>query len=361
MTIKWDVEDVLEQSLSQIAAGKARVESSLLAYPAVADELKPLLLAAEMLRAIPKPVPSPEAKARMEAQVLGVATTSRVRRPARQSRQRVAAPGWGWAFSTLAAVFVCVVLTMTTVVTASAQALPGSGLYPVKLATEDAWLRLAPERREPSLHLRFAQRRLTEVEELAERGRFEPLVLEATVAQVEAALTQVEKLPPDQALPLLAKAEAIIENEQQVLSGLQASLPPAAQPDLARTLGAMGALAGRVGEIRRLVSSSEPVVSPSPTSTVEASGTVTATATLLSSPTYTPSPTQTAAPASTGIPTSTTQPTAPPAVQPTPQPPTDTPPPPPPTDTPPPQPTKRTPPGQTHTPEPPGQTKTPKP
>jgi len=71
------------------------------------------------------------------------------------ARQRIALPRWGWAFSALAAVLVCILLAVSTIVTASAQALPGSGLYPVKLATEDAWLRLTPERQEPRLHLRF--------------------------------------------------------------------------------------------------------------------------------------------------------------------------------------------------------------
>ena len=44
-----DLDAILEQSLAQIAAGKARVESCLLAYPAYADELEPLLRAAERL------------------------------------------------------------------------------------------------------------------------------------------------------------------------------------------------------------------------------------------------------------------------------------------------------------------------
>ena len=100
---------------------------------------------------------------------------------------------------------VIVVLLMTTTFVGAANALPGSPFYPVKLATEDAWLWVAPARDEPALHLRFAQRRLDEYKELAEQGVYDEAVLEAMVAHVDAALDGIEELPPAIALDVAGR------------------------------------------------------------------------------------------------------------------------------------------------------------
>jgi hypothetical protein len=61
---------ILEECLSQIITGRASLQSCLVSYPALADELRPLLLAAEQLWVAPKPFLTPEAKARIEARLL---------------------------------------------------------------------------------------------------------------------------------------------------------------------------------------------------------------------------------------------------------------------------------------------------
>ena len=76
---------------------------------------------------------------------------------------------WRRAAIGLALLFACACLLGTEVVTAASDALPNSPFYPVKLATEDAWLWVAPARSEPALHVRFARRRLAEVEEAQKR------------------------------------------------------------------------------------------------------------------------------------------------------------------------------------------------
>jgi hypothetical protein len=64
---------ILEECLSQIAAGEATVQGCLGRYPALAGELEPLLLAAQEMRALPKPGLSPQARARIEARLLDAA------------------------------------------------------------------------------------------------------------------------------------------------------------------------------------------------------------------------------------------------------------------------------------------------
>ena len=74
--MNWELDTILEQSISQIAEGKARVESCLLAYPAHADELAPLLVVSEELLELPKPTISADARARIEGQLFEAAIAS---------------------------------------------------------------------------------------------------------------------------------------------------------------------------------------------------------------------------------------------------------------------------------------------
>lgn len=363
--MNWELESVLEQSISQIAEGKARVESCLLAYPALADELGPLLRISEGLLAAPKPVLSPQARDRIEAQILQAAVAGglarREKKPRPQLRLlRFALPTWRPAYSALAAV-VIVVLLMATTLVGAANALPGSPLYPIKLATEDAWLWVAPARNEPALHLRFAQRRLVEYQKLAERGVHDETVLEAMTAEVEAALAGIEALPPALALAALDQAEAVVAGQQQALAAMRAVLPTESRLHLDQILKKALAQMMRMQTLRLTLlpyaTATVPVLdlTPTPTGTLEPGGFLAATSTPTSSLApgeieETP-PTTGTQPASgatatvvTGIaPTATSVPTATSA--------------PPPTPTPTPsegEPTKQTPPGLTKTPLPPG-------
>jgi hypothetical protein len=392
--MNWDLDSILDQSITQIATGKARVESCLLAYPTLAGELEPMLLAAKRLQEIPKPTLSPAAKARIEEQVLAAAAANPQLAPPAKRWFPVALPSWRWALNALVAAVMFVFLLMTMLVTVSADALPGSTFYPVKLAAEDVWLWAAPERSRPVLHLRFAQRRLVEVEELAKQGIVDGAVLEAMADHFDAALDGLEDLPPAIALPLLDEAAGFMEEQQASLSSMGQVLPPAAGMVIERALARSEAQTERVHTLMSTMRSGEPelpaatlepvaplavTLTPTPTQTAEPTlaPTMEPTATLAVTPTPEPTAgTQTVTPtqppsASTQPPPASTQPpppptsTQPPPTQPPPtQPPSTQPPPtqPPPTQ-PPPEPTatERVPPGLTNTPQPPGLTKTPRP
>jgi hypothetical protein len=287
---------------------------------------------------------------------------------------------------------------MTTWVTASAAALPGAPLYGLKRATEDAWLWVTPQRYEPELHLRLAHRRLEEIEGLAGQDRFDASLLESVADHVDQALTGVEDLPPAMALPVLDEMTELLEDQQQVLTGLMDDFPAASRQVIEIALAKSADQADRAGSLKRSLRSPEPplpatasptllpadimqvtptptpalTLAPSPTPTIAPSQQPTLTLTATPEPTTTPAiePTSSTSsqPAANPSPAPTnTQPPPPPTDAPAPPPPpTDTPapPPPPPTDTPapPPEPTDtRVPPGLTKTPEPPGRTKTPNP
>ena len=275
---------------------------------------------------------------------------------------RIVLPRWRPAYSAVAAI-VIVALLLTTTFVGAANALPGSPFYAVKLATEEAWLWVAPKRDEPALHLRFAQRRLDEYQELVERGVYDESVLDAMMAHVDAALDGIEELPPAVALELLDTVADVVAEQQQVLTAMladpAAGLPAASQLELDRILADTSSRITRVEAMRWAVLTENPGTLPEqsltivPTETAEPGQILAATATPISEATEdTPTPTSTEpgvpagpGPSATPVPTGTeVPPTAP----------TETP-----VD---PVATKKTPPGHTKTPEPPGHfTDTPEP
>jgi hypothetical protein len=360
----------------------------------MADELEPLLRTAETLRTMPKPVLAPEAKARIEDQVLAAVAGNPRLVAAPRPRPRFALPRWRvprWAINALTLVLALIV-AMTAVVGASADALPDSALYPFKRISENVWLWVAPARSESRIHLELARRRLAEIEAMAAKDKFEADVLEALDQEVEATLAAAEALPPALALPVLDEVSAFAETQRQTLADVIEVAPPEAQVYLENALFQSLGIIERVESLRSSLRPGGTAVSPVPVSTATptstpapvgaeeetATSTPTPTATsimalgITATPTWTPSPgpTSTATLAPTSEPrapeaTNTPPPPPPPTEPPPPPPPTEPPPPPPPpppTDTPsPPEPTEKVPPGLTKTPQPPGQTKTPQP
>jgi hypothetical protein len=297
-----DLDAILEQCLAQIAAGKARVESCLLAYPAYADELEPLLRAAERMWALPTPELAPEAKARIEAQVLRVAPRGPLTRASRRAvaRPRFVMPKFGWALGAMAALLLLAVVSVS-LVQASASALPGMALYPVKLAVEDFRLWLAPAEDEPALHLEFARRRLAEIEALAEQGRSDPDVVADMTAHMQAALSGAEQLPPQAAGPVLEALIALTEVQERTLPELAERVLPSQRQALRRAVGTSAAFAARARILLGL-ELPEPGASATPTATSTSTTIVTATSepgavsTLAAEPTWTSTPTATPSP-----------------------------------------------------------------
>jgi len=332
-----DFDSILEQCLAQIDAGKARQVSCLLSYPAQADRLEPLLKAANWVQSISTPALSPQAKDRIEVRLLKTVKVRPRRRavPRRAPRIRV---DRRWTFVGTSAALFCLFLIVAVVSTA-AGVLPGSPLYPVKLATENAWLWLAPASDEPEIHLTLAQRRLDETEALDLQGDRDLVALEAVAHNIEAALTTAEELPPSLARPVLEEVVVLTGNQREQLCTMLIGAPPEVQARLETALQTSVEQAERA---RVLIGSLDPTVPPGQTRTPEPPG-----------QTRTPEPPgQTRTPEPPGL----TKTPEPPGATRTPEPPgrTRTPEPPGLTKTP-------EPPGLTKTPEPPGLTRTPRP
>jgi hypothetical protein len=243
MEMTEDLDSYLEQCLSEIVAGKATVSSCLKRFPHLASALEPMLLVAEELWAVPKPELSPVARTRIEGRVLDAVDARDWVPPVEPKRAglalglRLAALGLG---GIVIAVFLFTALTPWVGRIASVPP-----LYRLKWAVEDTWLLLAPQPQEPRLQLTFARRRLDEVQSFPEQGHVDPTVVDAMTQATDAALSDVEELPPLIAVPLVDELVTLIAEQQETLSALQSTAPPTSRDGVEVALQANAAQKSR--------------------------------------------------------------------------------------------------------------------
>ncbi len=157
-----EIQDALENCL-QAMEGGASLEHALRRYPQIAEELRPLLVAALMAKDAGRVHVSLDVRRRGRARLMGQVEEyeQRSRAPARRILP---------TFSRLALtaiVLLALVLTSTGLVSASSGSLPGQQLYPVKRTWESVQLLLVfnPQQRD-LLESDFEQERLNETSEL---------------------------------------------------------------------------------------------------------------------------------------------------------------------------------------------------
>ncbi|MGB5925260.1 MAG: DUF5667 domain-containing protein [Dehalococcoidia bacterium] len=178
-------EDILAQCIEDITAGRASIEDCLNRYPSMREQLEPLLRIALEIREPPDVKPSPSFKIKGRVWLMD------------QIHGRQSAKKWPWfrydsqvkpityirRFSpSMAGVILAVVLAVSALGAGTAYAsqasLPGDTLYSVKLGGEELTMVLVRDdvaRVERALS--FAERRVGEMETLAEKGRPQDLDL----------------------------------------------------------------------------------------------------------------------------------------------------------------------------------------
>lgn len=232
--------EALEVCLNALDTG-VDIEAVLNLYPDLADELRPILEAAVQAQSLSTPSVPKAAVNRGRARVL---------QHAAEMREAAAKPRSRWsmfAFPRLATSLVIALvflLSGTGLVSASTQALPGDGLYPVKRSWED--LRLffifSPEARE-GLESEFEQERLDEISELLTEGRNETIAFAGLVTEqgdiawkvsgITVMITPSSLLPADTVpvgAPVMVightNAQGFVEVDTLDVMGPGASLPP---------------------------------------------------------------------------------------------------------------------------------------
>lgn len=180
--------DVLEICLQELENGtdlEVVLESVHEQYPDLASELRPILKASVMAKAMAVPVPPSDVIRRGRVKLLQRASEMREQKTAPRKRmiplfQRLAIS------LSLAAVFLA---SGTGLVGASSSALPGEHLYPVKRTWEDVRLFFAfnPESHEILEHT-FENERLHEVNELFVKGKDETIQFAGVYTEVNGTL-----------------------------------------------------------------------------------------------------------------------------------------------------------------------------
>jgi hypothetical protein len=170
-------EDILVQCIDDVKAGRASVEGCLERYPALRQQLEPLLRIALEVPGTPAVEPSPAFKIRARVWLMDrIHSTQAVtkRQLFRHKKQMNPAP-LRRRFS-MVGVILAILLTLSAAAggtaCASQDSLPGDTLYAVKLGTEQMRMMLpGNEIVKAELALSFAERRVGEMQALAENGR----------------------------------------------------------------------------------------------------------------------------------------------------------------------------------------------
>lgn len=137
---------------------------------------------------------------------------------------------------------------------ASGSALPGDGLYPLKLSIEDARLFLADDARDASLKIQFAQKRAEEIQALIETHREKDLSLAVDlfsnqVAAATDSLTVLAQTEPERAAQLGSQLDQTLSTHTDKLNSLLATVPDAAKPAIEHALLASSRGQGAVHDL----------------------------------------------------------------------------------------------------------------
>lgn len=235
MSRMGELERALEACLAAIRSGQdPRVVLS--QHPELHAELEPLLQVATELRSASPAAPTPEFRAAARARLMARARASNTAQPAGLRRWLSwPAPAPRWA-SSAAATLVALGLAGTLTVGASASALPGDALYPVKRLGEDVQLSLAQnDEAKLRLRLRLLDERLKEALSLTVRGEAARANEAAsayaeTLEQLDAAAAREPEAPS--ASEFLER----LEEHQQRLTQVLERAPEPAQPALQHAL-----------------------------------------------------------------------------------------------------------------------------
>ncbi len=202
--------DVLEICLQEIENG-ADMETVIARYPNLAGELRPILETSMKARTMSNVEPSPEAIRRGRARVMQRAAEMRESRVA--PRKRVIPAFQRLALSFTLAAFL--LLSSTGLLSASASALPGENLYPVKRTWEGLRLLLIFDQQARTLlEDQFEYERLHEVNELLTEGRDETIQFAGVFMRVNG-VTYVSGVP----VTLPAKMQLPASGAPVVLTG----------------------------------------------------------------------------------------------------------------------------------------------
>jgi hypothetical protein len=297
-------DDLLDNCILAIQEQGKTVEDCLVLYPNQREELEPLLRLVTRLQAAHTLKAPPEFRRTSTVRVRNlVASRPRAREHASkkdnpwQARLNFLSSVFHKAPATVLISALVAVLLLTGLGTAyaSAAALPGDALYPVKITIEEIRLVASPsDASDARLHIAFAHRRLREASTLLEKER--PQDIERTLTAYETELKTVLALLADDSALSPAERTALADifiaelppKKQAKLNNMLAQVPESTRPTIEKALATSQTTLNRALE---LTSENPQWHTPEPTHTLTHPPTSTPTVTV--NPTSTPTPTST--------------------------------------------------------------------
>lgn len=239
-----ELAEALDQCIEMLRRG-ATVEDCLRRFPSLREQLAPLLAVTEEVWRAARQRPSEEFRRATKARLLAAAVQRQQRRAA-PTYERVA---WWRSWSLrIAAAAAALTLVAMPAIGASADSLPGSPLFPVKRAVEEARLLLAsgPDA-QAQARLDIARERLRELEKLRARGQENEEAVQGLALALGRLEEHLRARGDDQPLPpgLVAQIEELSER-----LGVQGEIEPV-QPQQSRGQ-AVRQLAAQARELREL-------------------------------------------------------------------------------------------------------------
>jgi hypothetical protein len=191
MTTKEHFDNILNICLDRMLKGES-IEQCLASYPEQARDLEPLLRTARAARVASTVRPRAEFKARARAEFQAALREAETRQASRLSFL-----SWRWEWhSAWGVAIVAVLLVIATLggtVTAAAGSMPGSALYPVKMATENVQLAFTfSEAGKANLNSVLAAKRVDEIAYMASRGNVQQV--EVTAMRLNNNLAEISNI-----------------------------------------------------------------------------------------------------------------------------------------------------------------------
>lgn len=233
---------ILETGLDAILSGEATLEQVLAEHPDQASQLRPELESALWLySAREKIAPRPGFISNSRKRVL-----ERIKNEAASAGAKRAFMGFAWPqrlpVQWVAAAILLLVLFSGTggLVSVSQRAIPGDPLYSVKTASEQVALSFTFNQvRQIQLSQQFADRRLAEVAQLIEQGRYDLAeetlkAYEQQVRRTMAMLQNAAGMSAHDKKTMATALEATLAAHAEDITRLEASAPPALTEHLDR-------------------------------------------------------------------------------------------------------------------------------
>lgn len=258
-----DFDRIVDDAFSRLEVGEP-IEAVLNRYPQQAEALRPLLETVSLslhAYAYTKPV-SPAGMARGRQRFLSEAGRRAEKHRARQRPLAWPWPARRWAVTVLA-LMLLFLAAGTTAVVASADSLPGSPLYSVKIAAEEVRLTLtrAPEPR-ARLHMARAQRRTQELNALlTQEAPVGGDLLVSSLNEAEAALRELSRVPAELQGESLEAYAAFATEQANALDQARDRMTPAQQPLLQSTADQYR----RLADLARSAQTNPGALTPPPT------------------------------------------------------------------------------------------------